>query len=287
MIEEPARVRLEFESHPENVALVRAVLSGLATATELDAELTADLKTAVSEACNNVVLHAYPGGSGPLCVQIEGRHDGIGVAVIDQGTGITRISGGPDRMGLGLALISALADRAEFFTPETGGTEVRIWFARHTTIAENPDGAERPGWPDGTAAELEGDLVVWLAPVELVRFVIGRVFRLLAASPPARFSVTRVSDLYAVSDAIADYVELAADGHVGVAISSGPRRLVITGGPLCLKASSGPDAREPPQADDLEHRRRQLAGVVDLLSTEPLNNAELIHLELVDSRGSS
>ena len=285
MIEEPARVRLEFESHPENVALVRAALSGLGAAAELDEELTADLKTAVSEACNNVVLHAYPGGSGPLCVQIEGYHAGFAVTVTDQGGGITRISGGPERMGLGLALISALADRAEFVTPEAGGTQVRMWFARPTSIAEHRDGSARAPWPDGNGRELEGDLVVWLAPVELVRFVIGRVARLLAASSPARFSVTRVGDLHAVSDAMSAYVELAADGQFGVALSSSPHRLVIDGGPL-WPDSVGVGSHRAPQ-DQLERRRDELAEIVDQLSTAPFNEGQLVHLELLDRRDHS
>ncbi len=285
VIEEPARVRLEFESHPENVALVRAALSGLGVAAELDEELTADLKTAVSEACNNVVLHAYPGGAGPLCVQLEAYQAGIAVTVTDQGGGITRISGGPDRMGLGLALISALADRAEFVTPEAGGTQVRMWFARQTSIPEHRDGSERPHWPDGKGRELEGDLVVWLAPVELVRFVIGRVTRLLAASSPARFSVARVSDLDTVTDAMAAYVELAADGQFGVALSSSPHRLVIDGGPLWWDSAGAglPRALQ----DELERRRGELAKIVDTLSTAPFNEGELVHLELVDGRDSS
>lgn len=285
VIEEPARVRLDFESHPENIALVRAALSGLGDAAELDEELTADLKTAVSEACNNVILHAYPGGTGPLCVQIEGYQAGISVTVTDQGGGITRISGSLDRMGLGLALISALADRAEFITPEAGGTQVRMWFARNTSIREHRGGSTRPPWPDRRGRELEGDLVVWFAPVELVRFVIGRVTRLLAASPPARFSVTRVSDLHAVSDAMAAYVELAADGHFGMALSSSPRRLVIDGGPLWLD-SAGAGLPRAPQ-DELERRRSELAKIVDTLSTAPFSEGELVHLELIDGRDNS
>jgi serine/threonine-protein kinase RsbW len=284
VIEEPARVRLDFESHPENVALVRAALSGLGAAAKLDEELTADLKTAVSEACNNVVLHAYPGGTGPLCAQIEAYQAGIAVTVTDKGGGITRISGGPDRMGLGLALISALADKAEFVTPEEGGTQVRMWFARQTSIREHRDGSASPPWPHGNGRELEGDLIVWCAPVELVRFVIGRLTRLLAASSPARFSMTRVADLHAVSDAMAAYVELAADGQFGMALSSSPHRLVIDGGPLWLDSRGG--LPRAPQ-DELERRRIELAKMVDTLSTVPFNDGKLVHLELVDARDRS
>ena len=59
---------LELDSRPETLTLVRGMLGGIAELLTMDAELLDDLKTAVSEACNNVVLHAYPEGSGPLSV---------------------------------------------------------------------------------------------------------------------------------------------------------------------------------------------------------------------------
>jgi serine/threonine-protein kinase RsbW len=103
--EERARVRFQLESHPENVALVRSALSSLGEALALSEELVSDLKTAISEACNNVALHAYGTSSGPMIVEIDATDVGVSVRVVDHGTGITRISGGEDRMGLGLAVI--------------------------------------------------------------------------------------------------------------------------------------------------------------------------------------
>ena len=47
------------------------MLGGMAELLAMDPELLDDLKTAVSEACNNVVLHAYPDGSGPLTVSLN------------------------------------------------------------------------------------------------------------------------------------------------------------------------------------------------------------------------
>ena len=55
------RLRLELASVPESVTLVRSVIRTVARAAGLDRELVDDLRTAVSEACNNVVLHAYRG----------------------------------------------------------------------------------------------------------------------------------------------------------------------------------------------------------------------------------
>ena len=73
-------VRLRLRNVPENVALVRQALTGLAGSIGIDDGLLSDMKTAVSEACNNVVLHAYDDGAGPLEVYVcPGQHE---VAVI-------------------------------------------------------------------------------------------------------------------------------------------------------------------------------------------------------------
>ena len=54
-----AAVSLRLPARPENVAVVRQALTGLGDAYDLDPDLLGDVKTAVTEACNNVVLHAY------------------------------------------------------------------------------------------------------------------------------------------------------------------------------------------------------------------------------------
>ena len=59
-IQESPSVRLELDSRPETLTLVRGMLGGVGELLAVDPELLDDLKTAVSEACNNVVLHAYP-----------------------------------------------------------------------------------------------------------------------------------------------------------------------------------------------------------------------------------
>ena len=50
----------------ENVAVVRHALAGLAEEIGMDEPGIADLKTVVTEACMNVVVHAYEGEPGPL-----------------------------------------------------------------------------------------------------------------------------------------------------------------------------------------------------------------------------
>src|ERR1700689_5272763 len=84
--ETPPNVQLAIASRAENVALVREVLAGLADAVDFGQTLD-DVKAAVSEACNNVVVHAYHGEDGPLEVDITLRPGELEVVVRDRGVG--------------------------------------------------------------------------------------------------------------------------------------------------------------------------------------------------------
>lgn len=269
MIDQASCVRLELENRPENVSVVRAALSGVAEAAGFDDELATDLKTAVSEACNNVVIHAYEGRPGPMRVLVSDSGDRVDVVVRDNGTGIRRLSSGPDHMGLGLALISALADHAEFNSPTDGGTEVRMRFRRSEADIDRGFPSE-DDWPNRPAELAAGDVVMWCEPVPMVRHLVGRVARAAAAS--SHFTMTGASDLYAINDAMAGLAEVAADGRLVVRISSSSHRLVLEAGPLV--------SFEP--ADLVSARRAALAELVDELSVEASDGGELVHLLVLD-----
>lgn len=262
---------------------MRAALSGVAEAAGFDEELATDVKTAVSEACNNVVIHAYEGQAGPMRVLVSNSGDRVDIVVRDSGTGIRRLSSGADHMGLGLALISALADQAEFNSPSDGGTEVRMRFRRGQA---DPD-VSLPGneeWPDRPSTLVDEDVVMWCEPVPLVRHLIGRVARATAAS--SHFTMTGASDLYAINDAVAGFAELAADGHLVVGISSSSHRLTLDAGPLVeLGADEGeeePSARAQGDPSEIRSRRAALAELVDELSFENSDAGKLVHLTVLD-----
>src|SRR5262245_46953338 len=130
-------VSLQLESRPETLTLVRGMLAGVAELLAMDPELLDDLKTAVSEACNNVALHAYPEAPGAVSVLLNSTREGIEVIVRDHGVGIGEREVADDRIqGVGLQVIRALSAQSEFRAPEDGGTEVWMLFA-----------AERDGRP--------------------------------------------------------------------------------------------------------------------------------------------
>jgi serine/threonine-protein kinase RsbW len=278
--EGPVSVRLELESRPENAALVRAALAGVSEAVELSKEVAADLSTAVSEACNNVAVHAYNGTSGPMVVEIEVHHDGIGLKVSDYGRGIKQVALDEERIGLGLAVISALANRAEFLTSDAGGTEVSMWFAYETGVTDAPGSpVSEPEMFPGVA--LGGELVAWVHPVSVLRFVLRRVFTTMAAR--SHFSVTRVSDLGAVNDAIAEYLADAGDGGIGLAISKFPRRLALTGWPVMSQAVHAANNSSTDRFVELENRVQAVEGLIGTLRTETLGGMDLLHVELAEA----
>ena len=90
-----------------------------------------DVALAVSEACSNVVAHAYRDAAapGPLLVETYRRDGEFVVIVSDEGTGIAPRATSPGA-GFGLALIARLTERLELGSNGLGGAKVTMAFAR-------------------------------------------------------------------------------------------------------------------------------------------------------------
>jgi serine/threonine-protein kinase RsbW len=124
-------VKLTLPARPENVAVIRHVLGAFAEALRLPDGLVEDLRLAVTEACTNVVRHAYaPDAPGSVEIWLRPEDDVLNVVVADHGRGIGTSSDttGP---GLGLPLIAAIADDVELQPVPGGGSRVAMSFARH------------------------------------------------------------------------------------------------------------------------------------------------------------
>ena len=273
----PSTIRLALDSTPACVTLVRGMLAGLGETLGLDGELIDDLKTAVSEACNNVVLHAYPDRPGPLVVALVIDPAEIDITVSDRGTGIRNVAASEDRMGVGLAVISALADRAEFQSVADGGTAVRMAFSgrgANVALLDRPSA----GRPSPLDLELSGDVVVTVSPAELLPGVLGRLTR--AAAAGAHFSLDRFSDLYLVADEVSSHAGAAAGGaSVSFALTAGSGQLALTMGPFPpgsgerLRSGQGPASGAFP-----------LTRLVDELGFEQRGGAEVWTLVVRDRR---
>jgi serine/threonine-protein kinase RsbW len=123
-------VRLTMPARAEGVGVVRQALAGMADALAFNAAVVADMKMAVTEACTNVVVHAYEGDEGTLEVEMLADESTLTIVVRDWGTGIQPR---PHRreapaLGLGLPLIAALSDSFELRGSTKSGAEVRMTF---------------------------------------------------------------------------------------------------------------------------------------------------------------
>jgi serine/threonine-protein kinase RsbW len=125
-------VRLTIPARPEYIALCRLALAGLSRTTELDDELVADLKLALTEACSNSIRHAYPEGGGTVEVLYELSPDRLVIEVADDGAGFVPSEGRPEEGelsegGLGMAIMRAIADELELGAREDGrGSRLRL-----------------------------------------------------------------------------------------------------------------------------------------------------------------
>lgn len=148
-------VRLDLPARPEGVGVVRQALTGLADGLALTADVLADAKMAVTEACTNAVVHAYGDDDGRFDVEMFADEAQLTVVVSDRGMGIPQEEDERHEgaLGLGLPLIAALSDAFELDTSVDGegrGTVVRMAFLYEREIdpaEENPI-TGGPG-PDG------------------------------------------------------------------------------------------------------------------------------------------
>jgi serine/threonine-protein kinase RsbW len=227
-------VRLRLSNRAENVLLVRQALSGLAETVGLDAVAHNDVSTAVTEACNNVILHAYGGGEGPLDVELTSTPAGLDVVVRDHGSGIRPGVKAAEEVsdGIGLPVIQALSDSVEFRDLPGSGTEVVMHFeagqANPLQPAPESDGAELEAIDRDTPADVT---LMTVAPTEVARSVVPRVLSTLAAR--AYFSTDRISDTQILADALVAHTDGSiSSSHLSVGVSVAPRNLELRIGPL-------------------------------------------------------
>jgi anti-sigma regulatory factor (Ser/Thr protein kinase) len=222
-MEAESRVDFSLPAVAENVALVRHVLAGFAEALDMEPAEIADLKTVVTEACMNAVVHAYGADQpGPLEVEAWPESDGLQVIVRDCGAGIRPLADVEHRsLRLGLPLIAALTLSFELSGSPGQGTEVRM---RIPFVSPSPNGDRRevPTAEETRIRLPSGDL---LAPV------LSRVISMFATR--ADLSVDELSDAVLLSDALsasgtADF----ADETARIAIREEDGAFEVRVGPL-------------------------------------------------------
>jgi serine/threonine-protein kinase RsbW len=276
-MDEIPNVSLSLSNAPESVVVVQQALGGVALVLGLDALETNDLNTAVTEACNNVVLHAYEGMEGPLEVEVYALAGALDVVVRDRGIGIRPHVGERTQphTGLGMPIVHALTQRVAFSKLDAGGTEMRMQFT-------TPDAAAL-GALEGEALESQiagadggrDTTAIALAPSSVVRAVLPRVLGALAKR--ARFSTDGTSDVQLVADTLAaNAKEFTSVGQLGVTVDLAPDALELRIGPL----PAGAAARLLDACVDADGRRLAIERLPHLRGEASCNSTETLALLL-------
>ena len=126
-------LELTLDARPQNLALIRLALAGAAANAGAPREVVSDLKLAVTEACTNVIQHAYGGdaAAGEIVVRYTVERGMLAVEVEDTGSGfeLDAPPGGRDRNGggNGLMIIRVLTDE---LSVASAGTGTRVAFVK-------------------------------------------------------------------------------------------------------------------------------------------------------------
>ena len=127
--------RVQFDSLSSNEAYARGVTAAFLARYDPTVPQLADLKTAVSEAVTNCIVHAYPDHIGPVSLSIAVYPDReVRITVADKGIGIPNVeqamqplftTGNPEeRSGLGFAVMQSFMDRVKVSSTPGKGTRV-------------------------------------------------------------------------------------------------------------------------------------------------------------------
>ena len=126
-------LELTLDARPQNLALIRLALAGVAANAGAPREVVSDLKLAVTEACTNVIQHAYGGdaSAGEIVVRYTIERGMVAVEVEDSGSGFELDAPTPaeDRNGggNGLMIIRVLTDE---LSVSSAGTGTRVAFVK-------------------------------------------------------------------------------------------------------------------------------------------------------------
>lgn len=121
--------KMFFPAEPGNLILGREVCGALLELWGAETPLVDDVKTALTEACDNAIVHGYSGNAeGEVEIFASGvPGKSLELSVRDQGHGLMP-NHGEEGLGMGLPLIAAVADQYQLSGGSGGGTEVRMCF---------------------------------------------------------------------------------------------------------------------------------------------------------------
>lgn len=132
------QICMEFEAISENERLARVVIAAFLAGIDPTIDELEDVKTAVSEAVTNAIIHGYKERGGKVILRATISADGeLAVDIIDHGVGIINVeqamqplftTGTPnERSGMGFLFMEAFMDRLDVESRPGEGTCVHMW----------------------------------------------------------------------------------------------------------------------------------------------------------------
>jgi len=129
-------MKLQIESRSVNEAYARVAVSAFAASLDPTVEELNDIKTAVSEAVTNCIVHAYKNTVGKIYITVKVKENGsLLISIRDRGCGIADIKKareplfttlGGDRAGLGFSVMESFCDRVRVRSAVGSGTTVTL-----------------------------------------------------------------------------------------------------------------------------------------------------------------
>ncbi len=129
------RFKLELPSFSSNEAFARVTVAAFVAQLDPTVDEIADIKTSVSEAVTNSIVHAYPDSIGMIYITCELSGNELKVKIRDKGRGIENVkqameplytTGGEERAGLGFAVMESMMDSLKVRSRIDKGTTVTM-----------------------------------------------------------------------------------------------------------------------------------------------------------------
>lgn len=127
--------KLTIDSKSINEGFCRVIVSAFVTQLDPTIEELCDIKTAVSEAVTNCIVHAYPNEPGKIYITGTITQDIVKIVITDKGKGIENVkqamtplftTGDSDRAGLGFTVMQSFCDRVNVKSNVGKGTTVTM-----------------------------------------------------------------------------------------------------------------------------------------------------------------
>ena len=125
---------IKFDSSSENESFSRGLMTSFLAPLDPTVEELTEIKTAVSEAVSNCIIHAYRETSGMIHMTCDASSDGhIRIVIRDEGAGIENVkmamlplftTGDGDRSGMGFTVMESFMDKVTVVSEPGKGTEV-------------------------------------------------------------------------------------------------------------------------------------------------------------------